>query len=313
MTRHLTQSDTYQITTDRRHQRIRRVELEPTAAQRFFDCAQNVSLEWMEATPYERFFMAKHLQTCFGVKFGETLIETLKDWDSGAFTLSIASFTDKPEDWLRFVTGMVYLLGAPRLNVSSGKHYTRFAIEGMTKPDSLLLSPYESVYLHTDGAFHAGRSDWLLLAKLREEAAIGGETTLLHLADWEDGKLLSQQPMAKQSLIFRGPSAADPRRATLGNHGDMGEVRHPLFYQENGHPCFRFTYQYIHPESIEQAEFLKGIADSLIHCSQTGLLPLQVGEIYAINNTFWMHGRKCFTPSASLYREIVRTNGVFRQ
>jgi glutarate dioxygenase len=204
-----------------------------------------------------------------------------------------------------------YIVGNPRCDEYGG-YLCHLAVCHQNKNDDLLLNPYETIPLHTDGTFFNGLTDWLLFLKTREENATGGETILMHLADWKEHQVFKCDMLGNTYFTFQGPFQNDTRRGTLGNRSDTREVRKPLFYFKNGHEAFRFIYRWVHPETIAQARFLKDISTSLASYEEKWPVALNLGEGYVVNNSFWLHGRRSFEYSVQLSREVYRAVGTFR-
>jgi len=51
-----------------------------------------------------------------------------------------------------------------------------------------------------ESLMHQDKTDWLLMSKLEEKNAEGGETVMLHLDDWEHCKELSNDLIGKQNF-----------------------------------------------------------------------------------------------------------------
>ena len=50
----------------------------------------------------------------------------------------------------------------------------------------IFVKPIVYLHLHTDGTFVDEPTDWLLMMKMIEQNARGGESRLLHLDDWKE-------------------------------------------------------------------------------------------------------------------------------
>ena len=58
--------------------------------------------------------------------------------------------------------------------------------------------------LHTDGTYVKEVTDWLLMTKIEEKNVKGGETTMLHLDDWEHANELFQEIMKLKPAAAKG-------------------------------------------------------------------------------------------------------------
>jgi protein CsiD len=223
------------------------------------------------------------------------------DRQSGGFTLGVQDVTRRPDDFVKLGTAIGHLIGPANLDAMSGTYYARFTVQHADRGDSYLRSPYRNLSLHTDGTFVAEATDWLLMMKFEERNAIGGESRLVHLDDWEDLETYREHPLASHPFTFKAPKSK--------NVGDS--VQHPIFFQADGKPCISVIDQFVYPETIAQASYLGKMFASLEECAGTATIPLPVGELIVLNNHFWMHGRAAFQEHPGLYRELMRQRGVF--
>jgi glutarate dioxygenase len=300
----------YSVAQDSVNPRVSRIHIQESALDQFLEESASIpELHWLYR-PFEPFRLADIFLRCVGSEFQSVLLGILQDWQKGAFVLSLRHVI-KERDLLRVLTAISYIVGNPRCD-ATGNPLKKFIVTHDKQDDPLLLNPYGIVPLHTDGTFFSGRTDWLFLLKTKEENANEGESTLLHIGDWEDRKSFLKHHLANHHFIFQGPSAVDQRRANLGDRGDTGGTQQPLFFEADGHPAFRFTYQYVHPQSFEEARYLQSVSDSLAAREKSSTFPSSVGDVYAINNLFWLHGRHAFARSSAMLREVYRVIGAFR-
>jgi protein CsiD len=153
--------------------------------------------------------------------------------------------------------------------------------------------------LHTDGTYVEEPTDWLLMMKSAEVNAAGGRSRLLHLDDWEDLSRFRTHPLAEHPFLYRSPPSKNvPSR-----------LRRPTFYDLDGRPCIAFIDQFANPETIEQAEFLFDLSQSLEQSAAVKNVSLNVGELVMLNNHFWVHGREAFQKQSQLSRGLIRLRG----
>ena len=156
--------------------------------------------------------------------------------------------------------------------------------------------------LHTDGTYVKDVTDWLLMTKLEEKNAEGGETTLLHLDDWEHCEELSKDPIGRQNFIWGSPKSKNVDY----------KVEHPVFTEdEKGRPQISYIDQFPEPNSMMQGNFLQKLSDALEESNNKVITKLPVGSIIVANNYFWLHGRKAFKQNKNLSRELLRIRGSF--
>ena len=156
--------------------------------------------------------------------------------------------------------------------------------------------------LHTDGTYVKDVTDWLLMTKLEEKNAEGGETTLLHLDDWEHCEDFSKDPIGRQNFIWTSPKSKNVDY----------KVEHPVFTEdEKGRPKISYIDQFPEPNNMDQGNFLQKLSDALEESNNKVITKLPVGSIIVANNYFWLHGRKAFKQNKNLSRELLRIRGSF--
>ena len=156
--------------------------------------------------------------------------------------------------------------------------------------------------LHTDGTYVKEKTDWLLMTKLDEKNVEGGETTMLHLDDWEHCEDLFNDPIGKQNFIWGSPKSKNV---------DC-KVEHPVFFEDNeGKPQISYIDQFPEPKNMKQGNFLQRLSDALEESKYKITIKLPVGSTIIANNYFWLHGRKSFKENKDLSRELLRIRGFF--
>ena len=91
----------------------------------------------------------------------------------------------------------------------AGKFYARFHVKHEDKSDSYLRKAYINLDLHTDGTYVKDTTDWLMMTKIEEKNARGGESVMLHLDDWEHCEELYNDPTGNFVItLFLLPSNA---------------------------------------------------------------------------------------------------------
>ena len=156
--------------------------------------------------------------------------------------------------------------------------------------------------LHTDGTYVNENTDWILMTKIEEKNAKGGETALLHLDDLENLKELSEDPIGRQNFIWGSPKSKNIDY----------KVEHPVFSEDkDGNPQISYIDQFPEPKNMEQGLFLQRLSDSLEESKNKIIIPLPVGNAIIANNYFWLHGRKPFKENKNLSRELLRIRGSF--
>ena len=156
--------------------------------------------------------------------------------------------------------------------------------------------------LHTDGTYVKEKTDWILMTKIEEKNVQGGETSLLHLDDWEHCDELSKDPIGRQSFTWNSPKSKNIDY----------KVEHPVFFDdEKGRPQISYIDQFPEPKNMKQGNFLQKLSDSLEESNNKIITSFPPGSTLVANNYFWLHGRKPFKENKNLSRELLRIRGSF--
>ena len=168
--------------------------------------------------------------------------------------------------------------------------------------DSYLRKAYTNMDLHTDGTYVKEVTDWLLMTKIEEKNAEGGETVMLHLDDWEHCKLMFNDPIGKENFLWSSPKSKNIDYT----------VEHPVFTRDvEGKPQISYIDQFPEPKSMAQGIFLQKLSDCLEDSKNKIITKLPIGSSIVANNYFWLHGRKPFKENKCLSRELLRIRGKF--
>ena len=283
------------------HQRLYHIELETEVVDQFLEDLNEVSDEQLEYIPYMRLIVADKLETLTDKEFGHTIRNILHDRNSGGFTIGLQNRTTDPKDYVKFSTALSHLVGTPNFDAMSGKYYARFTVKHTDDSDSYLRQAYRLFTLHTDGTYVDEPTDWLLMMKFAEQNAVGGRSRILHLDDWEDLEYFYHHPMGSFPFTYKAPASKNVSQ----------EVYREPFYEQNNKPCICFIDQFVYPESIKQANYLKDLSDSMENSRSTIGLNLPAGDLIMLNNRFWLHGREAFEKNTELHRELLRQRGRF--
>jgi protein CsiD len=139
------------------------------------------------------------------------------------------------------------------------------------------------------------------MMKFEERNAVGGESRLLHLDDWGNLQEFATHPLGTYGFKYVSPPSKNVGQSIV----------RPTFFWRNGRPCMCFIDQFVQPESLEQAHYLKEMSDSMERSEGTAAVPLPVGDMVVVNNLFWLHGRAPFQRHPELHRELMRIRGRF--
>ena len=258
----------------------------------------------LEYKPFTRFTIAKSLDDLTENKLSNFLNSVLNDRETGCVILKTSRVNKKINDIFltKLSTAIAYLVGIPNHDSMAGKYYARFHVKHQDNSDSYLRKAYINMDLHTDGTYVDETTDWVLMSKLEEKNAEGGETTLLHLDDWEHCEELSKDSIGREDFIWGSPKS---KKIDY-------KVKHPVFSKdEEGRPTISYIDQFPEPKNMKQGNFLQKLSDALEESNNKVITQLPVVSIIIANNYFWLHGRKPFKENKNLSRELLRIRGSF--
>tara|TARA_Y100000992_G_scaffold19360_1_gene11223 strand:+ start:610 stop:1527 length:918 start_codon:yes stop_codon:yes gene_type:complete len=258
----------------------------------------------LEYKPFTRFTLAKNLDDLSGNKLSKFLNEIIRDRNTGCFIIQPKNLLSKIDEnfLVKLSTAVAYLIGIPNHDAMAGKYYARFHVKHEDTSDSYLRKAYTNMDLHTDGTYVKERTDWLLMSKLEEKNVEGGETTMLHLDDWEHCDELFNDPVGKENFIWGSPKSKNIDY----------KVEHPVFSSDiEGRAQISYIDQFPEPQNMKQGIFLQNLSDKLEGSEKKIFSKLSVGSMIIANNYFWLHGRKPFKKNNQLSRELLRIRGQF--
>ena len=251
----------------------------------------------LEYKPFTRFTVAKNLDDLSNNKLSKYLNKIVRDRNTGCFIIKPKNLTSKIDDTflVKLSTAIAHLIGNPNYDAMAGKYYARFHIKHEDESDSYLRKAYTNMDLHTDGTYVKEKTDWLIMSKLEEKNVEGGETSILHLDDWEHCEELFNDPIGKQNFVWSSPKSKNINY----------KVEHPVFSEdEKGKSQISYIDQFPEPKNMSQGIFLQKLSDCLEESKNKIVIKIPVGSLIAANNYFWLHGRKPFVKNKLLSREF---------
>ena len=293
-----------EVITHASSKRIRQINIKEEDLDKLIFPFNKRNITSLEYKPFTRFTLAKSVDDIFSGKLSKILSETLKDRNTGAAIIKPDIKNSKfDKDFLvKLSTALAHLVGLPNFDSMTGKYYARFYVKHLDSSDSYLRKAYTSMDLHTDGTYVKEKTDWLIMTKMEEVHAQGGESVLLHLDDWEHCKELCSNPVGKQDFVWGSPESKNINY----------KVEHPVFSEdENGKPIISYIDQFPEPKNMEQGSFLQKLSDALEESKKKVTFPSPVGSTIFLNNYFWLHGRNAFKKDVNLSRELLRIRGTF--
>ncbi len=258
----------------------------------------------IEYKPFTRFTIAKSLDDLVNNKLSILINQIIKDRKYGCIIIGPKNKGTNIDDifLVKLSTAIAYLIGNPNHDSMAGKFYARFHVRHQDNSDSYLRKAYTNMDLHTDGTYVKEVTDWLLMTKIEEKNVQGGETTMLHLDDWEYCDELFKDPIGKENFIWSSPKSKNVDY----------KVEHPIFSEDkNGKPQISYIDQFPEPKNMKQGNFLQKLSDCLEESKNKIAMKLPVGSALVANNYFWLHGRKPFKEHKDLSRELLRIRGSF--
>ena len=292
------------ITEHEKSKRIIKFSLEDKIIDKLIFPFNKFDLTALELKPFTRFTIAKSLDDLTDNKLSELMNSIIRDRSTGCFIIGPKNISSKINDkfLVKLSTAIAHLIGLPNHDSMTGKYYARFEVKHMDTSDSYLRKAYTNMDLHTDGTYVKEVTDWLIMTKLDEQNAEGGETAMLHLDDWEHCEDLFKDPVGRQDFIWGSPKSKNVNY----------KVEHPIFQSdEKGRPNISYIDQFPEPKNMEQGNFLQRLSDALKESKNKIITKLPSGYSIIANNYFWLHGRKPFKENKELIRELLRIRGSF--
>lgn len=298
----LFQGKQFSIHSHPNHQRLLHIQINEKALKQFLNATKEMTEQHLSYVPYLRLMAADALNTTLGDGFLERIQAIVSDRATGGFTLSVAQALDLDQQ-VALGTAVSHLIGIPNFDDMTNKFYAIFEVQDTDTSDSYLRQAYRLFTLHTDGTYVTEPTHWILMMKMAEEHAVGGESRLLHLDDWEDLQRFANDPLASYAFDYKSPPSKNYSKT----------VKKTTFFERNGFPCVCFIDQFVYPETIAEAKYLNDLSVSMEASSNTVELPLPVNHLVVLNNDFWLHGRAPFKKHPDLKRVMMRQRGYFRQ
>ena len=294
--------DGFEIKINKDSSRIIDVDIENEILNKLIFPFNKFDITALEYKPFTRFTIAKSLDDLSDNKLSKLLNSIIRDRKTGCFIIKPKNLTPKIDDvfLVKLSTAVAHLIGVPNHDAMAGKYYARFHVKHDDKSDSYLRKAYTNMDLHTDGTYVKEKTDWLLMSKLEEKNAKGGETAMLHLDDWEHLSDLFNEPVGKEDFIWGSPKSKNINY----------KVEHPIFSTDKENRAqISYIDQFPEPKNMRQAMFLQKLSDSLEESENKIIIKLPVGSSIVANNYFWLHGRRPFQENKDLKRELLRIRG----
>ena len=296
--------DGFEISKHEESKKIVNIKIEDEIIDKLIFPFNKFDITTLEYKPFTRFTIAKSLDDLTNNELSLFLNLIIKDRNTGCLIIQPKKIGNKINDTflVKLSTAISYLIGSPNHDAMAGKYYARFHVKHEDESDSYLRKAYVNMDLHTDGTYVKDTTDWLLMTKIAEKNAEGGETAMLHLDDWEYCEDLFKDPVGRQKFVWGSPKSKNIDY----------KVEHPIFSNDiNGKPQISYIDQFPEPKNMAQGIFLQTLSDGLEESKNKTVIKLSVGSTIIANNHFWLHGRKPFKKNKHLSRELLRIRGAF--
>ena len=294
----------FEISEHEKSKRIINLKIEDEILDKLIFPFNKFNITALEYKPFTRFTIAKSLDDLTSNELGKLLNSIVRDRKTGCFIISPKKISSKIDGnfLVKLSTAVAYLIGTPNHDSMAGKYYARFFVKDKDDSDSYLRKAYTNMDLHTDGTYVKEKTDWLLMTKIEEKNAEGGESAMLHLDDWEHCEDLFNDPVGKQNFTWGSPKSKNIEY----------KVEHPVFSKDKeGRSQISYIDQFPEPKNMEQGIFLQKLSDALEESKNKVIIKIPIGSAVVANNYFWLHGRKPFKENKDLARELLRIRGSF--
>ena len=294
----------FEISEHEKSKRIINIKIEDEILDKLIFPFNKFNITALEYKPFTRFTIAKSLDDLTSNELGKLLNSIVRDRKTGCFIISPKKTSSKIDDnfLVKLSTAVAHLIGMPNHDSMAGKYYARFFVKDKDDSDSYLRKAYTNMDLHTDGTYVKEKTDWLLMTKIEEKNAEGGESAMLHLDDWEHCEDLFNDPVGKQNFTWGSPKSKNIEY----------KVEHPVFSKDKeGRSQISYIDQFPEPKNMEQGIFLQKLSDALEESKNKVIIKIPIGSAVVANNYFWLHGRKPFKENKDLSRELLRIRGSF--
>lgn len=291
----------FTISQNADHERLLHLELAASALSGFLEDVKDIDVQNLEYVPFMRFHLAQAMVQRVGTGFDATLRKIVRDRTHGGFTIGLQGLSTDSADYVKFGTAIGHILGPGNHDSMSGTYYARFVVKHTDASDSYLRQAYRLFTMHTDGTFVSEATDWLLMMKFEERNAVGGESRFLHLDDWTERDEFLNNPLGSRPFLYKAPGSKNVDEV----------VERPVFFHGEFGLSLSFIDQFVQPQNLEEASYLKKLSESMEASSGTRTVRLPVGDLVVLNNYFYVHGRAPFHPNEHLHRELMRQRGMF--
>jgi protein CsiD len=296
--------DGFEISEHEHSKRIIDIKIEDKVLDKLVFPFNKFDITALEYKPFTRFTIAKSLDDLTDNKLGRLMNSIIRDRKLGCFIISPKKASSKINDTflVKLSTAISHLIGNPNYDSMAGKYYARFHVKHEDESDSYLRKAYINMDLHTDGTYVKETTDWLLMTKIEEKNAEGGETVMLHLDEWEHCEDLFKDPVGKQDFVWSSPKSKNIEY----------KVVHPIFSIDKENKAqISYIDQFPEPKNMEQGIFLQNLSDGLEESKNKVTVKLPKSSTIIANNHFWLHGRRPFKENKNLNRELLRIRGSF--
>lgn len=304
MSQPIIQCDQFTVAPSAVSPRLLEVNIKESVVAAYLKEMEQYPIQALQYKSFLRFRAAQILNNLCGGKLRELLESTLANREQGALLVHPAGINkvEQGDDMVKIATAFVHLIGRSNYDAMTGTFFARWAVVNTDNSDSYLRQPQKPLELHNDGTYVDEPTDYVCMYKIDEQNMVGGDSTLLHLDDWEDLDKYFNHPLARRPIKWSAPPSKNVK----------DPVFHPVFEVDTeGRPVMLYIDQFAQPKDFDEGTWLADMGDSLENSKAKISLPVEVGSFLLINNWFWLHGRDKFQPHPQLRRELMRQRGYF--
>jgi len=289
-------------------ERIIEFTIPDNTIDKFLASVDKIDVEELNFIPFKRYICAKHFCDSQENDDLDRIVKTVSDYDTGCAAINSRSNLNSAQ-YIKISTAISHLLSQP-ISEPSGNYYGLTTVQHDDNPALKILDPYQTFALHTDGVFMDNPVDWLMMMKTGEEHAVGGNSRLLHIADFTKFEEFKNEPHGSTIFDF-GLEQYDKRFEIFSRVSNMTKGRSRLLDQVQGQRRVKFVDQFVLPRTIEQADYIDRLQKSMESSAAVTEFPLPIGTMIVLNNNVWLHGRAPFERNPQLRRTLLRQYGCF--
>lgn len=304
MSQAIFQCEQFSVTPSAISPRLLELNIKECVVKDYLKEMEKYPIQALEYKSFLRFRAAQIFNNLCEGNLHKVLVEHMANRATGALLVNPEGVNkvEQGDDMVKIATAFVHLIGRSNFDAMTGTFFARWAVVNTDNSDSYLRQPRKPLELHNDGTYVNEPTDYVCMYKIDEQNMVGGDSTLLHLDDWEDLDKYFNHPLARRPIRWSAPPSKNVK----------APVYHPIFEVDSeGRPVMLYIDQFAQPKDFDEGTWLADMGDSLENSKAKLSFPVPVGQFLLINNWFWLHGRDKFESHPQLRRELMRQRGYF--